>query len=90
MNVLFRRYEEGRMEMTFAISPYFWRYRRNYSDDRDCTRASIPFSYLHRFGLCSHDRCVCGDKGNPNHYSTRCQNSFISGSPGLKTFRRGL
>ncbi|GBM86115.1 hypothetical protein AVEN_167771-1 [Araneus ventricosus] len=22
-----------------------------------------PFvTYLHRFGLCSHDRCVCGDK----------------------------
>ncbi|GBN00222.1 hypothetical protein AVEN_38738-1 [Araneus ventricosus] len=23
-----------------------------------------------RFGLCSRDRCVCGDKGNPKHYAT--------------------
>ncbi|GBN89216.1 hypothetical protein AVEN_156776-2-1, partial [Araneus ventricosus] len=27
---------------------------------------------LHRFGLCSHDRCVCGAKGDPNHYATVC------------------
>ncbi|GBN99797.1 hypothetical protein AVEN_88446-1, partial [Araneus ventricosus] len=27
-------------------------------------------TYLHRFGLCSHDRRVCGAKGNPNHYAT--------------------
>ncbi|GBM95421.1 hypothetical protein AVEN_222851-1 [Araneus ventricosus] len=27
-----------------------------------------PFvTCLHRFGLCSHDRCVCDDKGGPNH-----------------------
>ncbi|GBM65809.1 hypothetical protein AVEN_172661-1 [Araneus ventricosus] len=27
-----------------------------------------PFvTYPHRFGLCSHDRCVCGAKGDPNH-----------------------
>ncbi|GBN54485.1 hypothetical protein AVEN_68123-1 [Araneus ventricosus] len=32
-----------------------------------------PFvTYLHRFGLCSHDRCVCGAKGDPNHYATVC------------------
>ncbi|GBN78677.1 hypothetical protein AVEN_9144-1 [Araneus ventricosus] len=29
-------------------------------------------TYLHRFGLCSHDRCVCGAKGDPNHYTTVC------------------
>ncbi|GBM16396.1 hypothetical protein AVEN_129718-1 [Araneus ventricosus] len=29
-----------------------------------------PFvTYLHRFGLCSHGRYVCGD---PNHYATVC------------------
>ncbi|GBN79170.1 hypothetical protein AVEN_200400-1 [Araneus ventricosus] len=26
--------------------------------------------YLHRFGLCSHDRC--DDKGDPDHYATGC------------------
>ncbi|GBO25066.1 hypothetical protein AVEN_114841-1 [Araneus ventricosus] len=32
-----------------------------------------PFvTYLHRFDLCSHDRCVCGAKGDPNHYATVC------------------
>ncbi|GBM05243.1 hypothetical protein AVEN_181627-1 [Araneus ventricosus] len=32
-----------------------------------------PFvTYLHRFGLCSHDRCVCGDIGDPNHIATDC------------------
>ncbi|GBO34581.1 hypothetical protein AVEN_139423-1, partial [Araneus ventricosus] len=32
-----------------------------------------PFvTYLHRFGLCSHDRCVYGDKGDPDHYATDC------------------
>ncbi|GBM39748.1 hypothetical protein AVEN_107165-1 [Araneus ventricosus] len=32
-----------------------------------------PFvAYLHRFGLCSHDRFVCGDERDPNHYSTDC------------------
>ncbi|GBO38534.1 hypothetical protein AVEN_11335-1, partial [Araneus ventricosus] len=32
-----------------------------------------PFvTYLNRFGLCSHDRCVCGAKGDPNHYATVC------------------
>ncbi|GBO28466.1 hypothetical protein AVEN_236372-1 [Araneus ventricosus] len=32
-----------------------------------------PFvTYLHRFGLCSHDRCVCCAKGDPNHYATVC------------------
>ncbi|GBM77108.1 hypothetical protein AVEN_77626-1 [Araneus ventricosus] len=32
-----------------------------------------PFvTYLHRFGLCSHHRCVCGAKGDPNHYATVC------------------
>ncbi|GBN93640.1 hypothetical protein AVEN_257032-1 [Araneus ventricosus] len=32
-----------------------------------------PFvTYLHRFGLCSHDRCVCGAKDDPNHYATVC------------------
>ncbi|GBM87133.1 hypothetical protein AVEN_110013-1 [Araneus ventricosus] len=30
-----------------------------------------PFvTYLHGFGLWSHDRCVCGAKGDPNHYAT--------------------
>ncbi|GBM35575.1 hypothetical protein AVEN_121031-1 [Araneus ventricosus] len=29
-------------------------------------------TYLHRFGLCSHDRCVRGAKGDPNHYATVC------------------
>ncbi|GBM37734.1 hypothetical protein AVEN_179816-1 [Araneus ventricosus] len=27
-------------------------------------------TFLYRFGLCSHDRCVCGDEGDPNHYAT--------------------
>ncbi|GBM26878.1 hypothetical protein AVEN_266306-1 [Araneus ventricosus] len=32
-----------------------------------------PFeTCLHRFGLCSHDRSVCVDKGYPNHYATIC------------------
>ncbi|GBL73419.1 hypothetical protein AVEN_159429-1 [Araneus ventricosus] len=32
-----------------------------------------PFvTYLHKFGLCSHDRCVCGAKGDPNRYATVC------------------
>ncbi|GBN82482.1 hypothetical protein AVEN_29530-1 [Araneus ventricosus] len=32
-----------------------------------------PFvTYHHRFGLSSHDRCVCGDKSDPNHYATDC------------------
>ncbi|GBO15025.1 hypothetical protein AVEN_167640-1, partial [Araneus ventricosus] len=32
-----------------------------------------PFvTYLQRFGLCSHDQCVCGDGGDPNHYATVC------------------
>ncbi|GBO27933.1 hypothetical protein AVEN_168071-1 [Araneus ventricosus] len=32
-----------------------------------------PFvTCLHRFGLCSHDRCVCGAKGDRNHYVTVC------------------
>ncbi|GBM76057.1 hypothetical protein AVEN_153308-1 [Araneus ventricosus] len=25
-----------------------------------------------KFGLCSHDRCVCGAKGDPNHCATVC------------------
>ncbi|GBL93554.1 hypothetical protein AVEN_59737-1 [Araneus ventricosus] len=30
-----------------------------------------PFvTYLHRFGLCSHDRCIFGAKGDSNHYAT--------------------
>ncbi|GBM34238.1 hypothetical protein AVEN_60579-1 [Araneus ventricosus] len=30
-----------------------------------------PFvTYLHRFGLCSHDQCVCGAEGDPNHFVT--------------------
>ncbi|GBM47914.1 hypothetical protein AVEN_59278-1 [Araneus ventricosus] len=29
-------------------------------------------TYLLRFDLCSHDRCVCGAKGDPNHYATVC------------------
>ncbi|GBM89959.1 hypothetical protein AVEN_43399-1 [Araneus ventricosus] len=29
-------------------------------------------TYLHRFGLCSHDRYVCGDEGDPNHYAAVC------------------
>ncbi|GBM84266.1 hypothetical protein AVEN_102016-1 [Araneus ventricosus] len=32
-----------------------------------------PFvTYLHRFGLCSHDRCFCGAEGDPNRYATVC------------------
>ncbi|GBN98516.1 hypothetical protein AVEN_192514-1 [Araneus ventricosus] len=32
-----------------------------------------PFvTYLHRFGLCSHDRWICGAKGDPNHHATAC------------------
>ncbi|GBN53423.1 hypothetical protein AVEN_249019-1 [Araneus ventricosus] len=32
-----------------------------------------PFvTYLHRFDLCSHNRCVCDAKGDPNHYATVC------------------
>ncbi|GBM03855.1 hypothetical protein AVEN_231321-1 [Araneus ventricosus] len=32
-----------------------------------------PFvPYLHRLGLCSHDRCVCGAEADPNHYATVC------------------
>ncbi|GBM07184.1 hypothetical protein AVEN_151307-1, partial [Araneus ventricosus] len=32
-----------------------------------------PFvTYHHRFGLSSHNRCVCGAKGHPNHYATDC------------------
>ncbi|GBM33779.1 hypothetical protein AVEN_183038-1 [Araneus ventricosus] len=52
-----------------------------------------PFvTYLHRFGFCSRDRCVCGDKGDPNHYATVCPvtNPFISRSQVLKNFRRGV
>ncbi|GBO04740.1 hypothetical protein AVEN_172185-1, partial [Araneus ventricosus] len=30
-----------------------------------------PFvTYLHRFGLCLRDRCVCVDNGDPDHYAT--------------------
>ncbi|GBO37756.1 hypothetical protein AVEN_275340-1 [Araneus ventricosus] len=29
-------------------------------------------SYPHRFRVCSHDRCVCGDKGDQNHNATVC------------------
>ncbi|GBM59433.1 hypothetical protein AVEN_174415-1 [Araneus ventricosus] len=32
----------------------------------------IFVTYLHRFRLCSHDRCVCSDKGGPDHYATNC------------------
>ncbi|GBN27413.1 hypothetical protein AVEN_58715-1 [Araneus ventricosus] len=32
-----------------------------------------PFvTYLGRLGLSSHNRCVCGAKGDPNHYATVC------------------
>ncbi|GBM08292.1 hypothetical protein AVEN_101425-1 [Araneus ventricosus] len=34
------------------------------------TRHGAFVTYLHGFCLCSHDRCVCGYKGNPNHYAT--------------------
>ncbi|GBL63443.1 hypothetical protein AVEN_28489-1 [Araneus ventricosus] len=38
-----------------------------------------PFvTYLHRFGLCSHDRRVCCAKGDRNYYPTVC--------PGIKPF----
>ncbi|GBM65725.1 hypothetical protein AVEN_110411-1, partial [Araneus ventricosus] len=31
---------------------------------------TTPFvTYLHRFGLCSNNRCLCGDKGDPAHCS---------------------
>ncbi|GBN76610.1 hypothetical protein AVEN_8001-1 [Araneus ventricosus] len=36
-------------------------------------------TYLHMFRLCSHDLCVCGDKGDPNHYAADC--------PATKPFR---
>ncbi|GBO27185.1 hypothetical protein AVEN_43017-1 [Araneus ventricosus] len=52
-----------------------------------------PFvTCLHRFGLCSHDRCVCGAKGDRNHYVTVCPvtKRFHSRSPVLKIFRRGV
>ncbi|GBN78857.1 hypothetical protein AVEN_127717-1 [Araneus ventricosus] len=45
------------------------------SSNRDirALRRHGPFvTYLQRFGLSSHDRCVCGDKGDPNHYATVC------------------
>ncbi|GBN93408.1 hypothetical protein AVEN_212529-1 [Araneus ventricosus] len=29
-------------------------------------------SYLHRFSLQTHDKCSCGEKGDPMHYSTKC------------------
>ncbi|GBN11532.1 hypothetical protein AVEN_237839-1 [Araneus ventricosus] len=29
-------------------------------------------TYLHRFGLRSHDECVCGYTCDPNHYATDC------------------
>ncbi|GBN60933.1 hypothetical protein AVEN_69254-1 [Araneus ventricosus] len=29
-------------------------------------------SPAHRFGLWSHDRCICGNKGDPNHCATVC------------------
>ncbi|GBM07890.1 hypothetical protein AVEN_96504-1 [Araneus ventricosus] len=32
-----------------------------------------PFvTYLRRFGLCSHERCVCNDKGDTAQYATDC------------------
>ncbi|GBO44143.1 hypothetical protein AVEN_135864-1 [Araneus ventricosus] len=40
-----------------------------------------PFvTYLPRLGLFSHDRCVCGAEGDPNHYATVCPVS-IEGDP---------
>ncbi|GBL77576.1 hypothetical protein AVEN_41939-1 [Araneus ventricosus] len=32
-----------------------------------------PFpSYLHRFNLRTHDKCSCGEKGDPMHYAPKC------------------
>ncbi|GBL92515.1 hypothetical protein AVEN_174773-1 [Araneus ventricosus] len=52
-----------------------------------------PFvTHLHRFDLCSHDRCVCGGKGDPDHFATDCPvtKPFHFVSPVLKTCRLGV
>ncbi|GBM86300.1 hypothetical protein AVEN_207991-1 [Araneus ventricosus] len=56
------------------------------------TGHGLLVTYLHKFCLCSHDRCVCGDAGDPNHYATDCPvtKPFISHSPVLKTFQHGV
>ncbi|GBL94006.1 hypothetical protein AVEN_76722-1 [Araneus ventricosus] len=33
---------------------------------------SLSWLWGTRFGLFSHDRCVCGAKDDPNHYATAC------------------
>ncbi|CAL1262108.1 unnamed protein product, partial [Larinioides sclopetarius] len=35
-------------------------------------RRSVQSLIRYRFGLCSHDYCVCGAKRDPNHYATDC------------------
>ncbi|GBN72161.1 Uncharacterized protein K02A2.6 [Araneus ventricosus] len=40
----------------------------NSSQDMGCF-----VTYLHSFDLCSHDRCVCGAKGDPHYCATICR-----------------
>ncbi|GBL85398.1 hypothetical protein AVEN_34590-1 [Araneus ventricosus] len=44
-----------------------------YSTQEPTNSSHGPFvTYLYKFGLYSHDRCVCGAEGDPNHYATVC------------------
>ncbi|GBN66852.1 hypothetical protein AVEN_204020-1 [Araneus ventricosus] len=60
------------------MSYFIWICRRlcvkaSFPGNGERTEGHGPFvTYHHRFGLSSHDRCVCGDKSDPNHYATDC------------------
>ncbi|GBN76731.1 hypothetical protein AVEN_180431-1 [Araneus ventricosus] len=64
--------EAGRR--TFLFLPQFNSNRASFSSrTNQFITVHRPFvSYLLRFGLCSHDRCVCSAKGDPNHYAAVC------------------
>ncbi|GBM28045.1 hypothetical protein AVEN_27434-1 [Araneus ventricosus] len=64
--------ETGRRTFLFAPQVSINRASFNSRTNQFVTGYGPFVTYLHRFGLCSQDRCVCGAKGDPNHYATVC------------------
>ncbi|GBN28654.1 hypothetical protein AVEN_209726-1 [Araneus ventricosus] len=64
--------KSGRIDGSFLFVPQVNINRASFNSiDNQFITGHGPFvTYLHRFGLCSHDRCVCGAKGDSNHYAT--------------------
>ncbi|GBN56638.1 hypothetical protein AVEN_204507-1 [Araneus ventricosus] len=64
--------ETGRRTFLFVPQVNINRASFNSRTNRFMTEHEPFMTYLHRFGLCSRDRCVCGAKGDPNYYATVC------------------